>query len=85
MERYVVFHEGIQGVQMSELGIATAATGKILLAVVSHLNEGNIEDAVALFADPFSFNDHVTKVLTVSIGPSAQLPRQLQVPGPRPR
>jgi steroid delta-isomerase-like uncharacterized protein len=43
---------------MSELGIATAATGKILLAVVSHLNEGNIEDAVALFADPFSFNDH---------------------------
>jgi steroid delta-isomerase-like uncharacterized protein len=47
-----------KGVQMSELGIATAATGKILLAVVSHLNEGNIEDAVALFADPFSFNDH---------------------------
>jgi hypothetical protein len=43
---------------MSELGIATAATGKILLAVVSHLNEGNIEDAVTLFADPFSFNDH---------------------------
>ena len=36
---------------MSELRIATAATDSIVLAVISHLNEGNIEDAVALFAD----------------------------------
>ena len=43
---------------MSELGIATAASDKIVLAVISHLNEGNIEDAVALFADQFSFKDH---------------------------
>ena len=43
---------------MSELGIATAATDKIVLAVISHLNEGNIDDAVALFADQFSFKDH---------------------------
>src|SRR6516164_4010722 len=43
--------------QMSEIGIATAAIDKIVLAVISHLNEGNIEDAVALFADQFSFND----------------------------
>ena len=42
---------------MSEIGIATMATDKIVLAVISHLNEGNIEDAVALFADQFSFND----------------------------
>ena len=42
---------------MSEIGIATAAIDKIVLAVISHLNEGNIEDAVALFADQFSFND----------------------------
>ena len=43
---------------MSELGIATAATDKIVLAVISHLNEGNIEDAAAMFADQFSFKDH---------------------------
>src|SRR5215813_10464689 len=43
---------------MSELGIATAASEKIVVAVISHLNEGNIEDAVALFADQFSFKDH---------------------------
>ena len=43
---------------MSELGIATAASDKIVVAVIAHLNEGNIEDAVALFADQFSFKDH---------------------------
>jgi steroid delta-isomerase-like uncharacterized protein len=43
---------------MSELGIATGATDKIVLAVISHLNEGNIEDAAAMFADQFSFKDH---------------------------
>ena len=43
---------------MSELGIAIAASDKIVLVVISHLNEGNIEDAVALFADQFSFKDH---------------------------
>src|SRR5262249_11257 len=34
----------------------------IVLAVISPLNEGNIEDAVALFADQFSFNDHGTRL-----------------------
>ena len=29
-----------------------------MLAVISHLNEGNVEGAVALFADQFSFKDH---------------------------
>jgi steroid delta-isomerase-like uncharacterized protein len=43
---------------MSELGIVTAASDKIVLAVISHVNEGNIEDAVALFADQFSLKDH---------------------------
>jgi len=43
---------------MSELGIATTASDKIVLAVISHLNGDNIEDAVALFADQFSFKDH---------------------------
>jgi steroid delta-isomerase-like uncharacterized protein len=43
---------------MSELGIATAASDKIVLAVISHVNEGNIDDAVARFADQFSFKDH---------------------------
>ena len=43
---------------MSEPGITTAATDKIVLAFISHLNEVNIEDAVALFADQFSFKDY---------------------------
>jgi steroid delta-isomerase-like uncharacterized protein len=47
-----------KAVQMSEVGLATAASDKIALAVISHLNEGNIDEAVALFADQFSFKDH---------------------------
>jgi steroid delta-isomerase-like uncharacterized protein len=43
---------------MSEFGIETAASEKLVLGVTSYLNEGNIEDAVAQFADQFSFNDH---------------------------
>src|SRR5262250_1757685 len=43
---------------MSELGIATAAPDKMVLELISHLNEDNVEDAVALFADQFSFKDH---------------------------
>lgn len=43
---------------MSELGIATPASDKVVLAVASHLNDGNIEDALALYADQFSFKDH---------------------------
>ena len=43
---------------MSERGIAIATTDKIVLAVISHLNEAKIEDAVAIFADQFSFKDH---------------------------
>ena len=43
---------------MSKNGIVTAAPDKIVLAVVSLLNEGQIDDALALFADEFSFKDH---------------------------
>ena len=43
---------------MSELGIAAGASDKIVLAVISHLNNGEIDDAVALFTDQFSFKDH---------------------------
>jgi steroid delta-isomerase-like uncharacterized protein len=43
---------------MTDLDIATAASDKIVLAVISHLNKGEIEDALALFADQFSFKDH---------------------------
>jgi steroid delta-isomerase-like uncharacterized protein len=42
---------------MSDLAITTAAPDKIVQAVISHLNEGNTEDAVAFFADQFSFKD----------------------------
>ena len=47
---------------MIDLGIATVATDKIVLAVISHLNEGDIEDAVAPFADQFNFKDHGTQL-----------------------
>ena len=43
---------------MSESGIRTAARDKIVLAVVSHWNEGQLDDALALFADRFTFKDH---------------------------
>jgi steroid delta-isomerase-like uncharacterized protein len=43
---------------MSELDNATAASDKIVLAVISHLNKGEIDDALALFANQFSFRDH---------------------------
>ena len=43
---------------MSEVGIATAAPEKIVLAVISHLNKGEIDDALALFAEQLSFKDH---------------------------
>ena len=42
---------------MIELGTATAAPDKIVLAVVSYLNEHQIDDGLALFADEFSFKD----------------------------
>src|SRR5215831_736219 len=45
-------------VQMSEVRIATAAPEKIVLAVISNLNKGEIDDALALCADQFSFKDH---------------------------
>ena len=43
---------------MSEIRIATATPEKIVLAVISQLNKGKIDDALALFADQFSFKDH---------------------------
>ena len=43
---------------MSEVVIATAAPEKMVLAVISHLNKGEIDDALALFADQFNFKDH---------------------------
>ena len=45
---------------MNEVGIATAAPEKMVLAVISHLNKGEVDDALALFADQFSFKDHGT-------------------------
>ena len=42
---------------MTELGTATAAPDKIVLAVVSYLNERQIDDGLVLFADEFSFKD----------------------------
>jgi steroid delta-isomerase-like uncharacterized protein len=47
---------------MSGLGIATPAPDKMVQALTSYLNEGNIEEAVALLADQFSFKDHAIRL-----------------------
>ena len=44
--------------ESEQFGIATAAPEKIVLAVISHLKKAEIDDALALFADQFSFKDH---------------------------
>jgi steroid delta-isomerase-like uncharacterized protein len=38
--------------------IGTAASEEVVLTVISHLNKGEIDEALALFADQFSFKDH---------------------------
>src|SRR5262249_32542284 len=45
-------------IQMSEVNIATATPETMVAAVISHLNKGEIDDTLALFADQFSFKDH---------------------------
>ena len=43
---------------MSEVAVQTSTPEKLVPAVIMQLNEGQIEDAIASFADEFRFNDH---------------------------
>ena len=43
---------------MSEVAIQSLTPEKVVPAVIMQLNEGQIEDAIASFADEFRFKDH---------------------------
>ena len=43
---------------MSEIPIGVAALEEVVLTVLTHLNNGEIDDAIARFAEEFTFKDH---------------------------
>ena len=43
---------------MSEIPIGIAASEGVVLAVLTHLKHGKIDDAIARFAEEFRFKDH---------------------------
>ena len=43
---------------MSEIPIGVAALEEVVLTVLTHLNNGEIDDAIARFAQEFTFKDH---------------------------
>jgi len=43
---------------MSEIAVGMAASDEVVLTVLTHLKNGKIDDAIALFAEEFRFNDH---------------------------
>ena len=43
---------------MSEIAIGTTASPGVVLTVLTHLENGNVDDAIALFAEEFRFNDY---------------------------
>jgi hypothetical protein len=45
-------------IEMSEIPIGIAASEGVVLAVLTHLKHGKIDDAIAHFAEEFSFKDH---------------------------
>jgi steroid delta-isomerase-like uncharacterized protein len=44
--------------EMSEIPIVVAALEEAALTVLTHLNNGEIDDAIARFAEEFTFKDH---------------------------
>ena len=42
---------------MSEIVVETAASERVVLSVLTRLNHGNIDDAIARFAEEFTFKD----------------------------
>jgi limonene-1,2-epoxide hydrolase len=45
-------------IEMSEIPIGIAASEGVVLAVLTHLKNGEIDDAIARFAEEFRFKDH---------------------------
>ena len=43
---------------MSEIPIGVAALEEVVLTVLTHLNNGEIDDVMARFAEEFTFKDH---------------------------
>ena len=43
---------------MSEIPIGVAALEGVVLTVQTHLNNGEVDDAVTRFAEEFRFKDH---------------------------
>ena len=43
---------------MSEIAVRTTATAGVVLTVLTHVNRGKVDDAIALFAKEFRFNDY---------------------------
>ena len=43
---------------MTYIETETAIQSEVVLTVLMHLNDGNIEDAIAYFAEKFEFNDY---------------------------
>jgi hypothetical protein len=43
---------------MSHVQLETAVQGEVVLAVLTHLQKGEISEATAYFAERFQFNDH---------------------------
>ena len=43
---------------MSAIAIEMATSEEVVLTVLTHLNDGKIDDAIAGLSDKFSFEDH---------------------------
>ena len=43
---------------MSEIAIGMEASEKVVLSVLAHLKDGQIDDAITRFAEEFTFKDH---------------------------
>src|SRR5215469_8875633 len=43
---------------MSEIAVGMTASPGVVLTVLTHLNSGKVDDAVALFAEEFRFNEY---------------------------
>jgi steroid delta-isomerase-like uncharacterized protein len=43
---------------MSETAVGMTASAGMVLTVLTHLKNGKVDDAIALFAEEFRFNDH---------------------------
>ena len=43
---------------MSEMAVEMTASAGVVLSVLTHLNNGKVDEAIALFAEEFKFNDH---------------------------